>query len=180
VPTHLPNVLTVARILLVPVMVVALLQRTGTGDVVAAFVFWLASVTDFVDGWLARRAELISNFGKLADPIADKLLVLAALVTLVGLDRVALWVAVVVVGRELVVTLTRVFAAQQGEVIAAAWLGKVKTAFQILVILLLILITPSPVWLDVMVYLMVAITLYSGADYFLGLRRALRSPSAAR
>ncbi|MGX6447050.1 CDP-diacylglycerol--glycerol-3-phosphate 3-phosphatidyltransferase [Patulibacter sp. S7RM1-6] len=175
---NVPNALTVVRILLVPVMVVALLQETGTGDVVAAFVFWLASVTDFVDGWLARRAAQITNFGKLADPIADKLLVAAALVTLVGLDRVAVWVAVVVLGRELLVTLTRAVAAQHGEVIAAAWLGKVKTAFQLLVILLLILVTPTPGWLDVLVWAMVAITLVSGADYFLGLRRTMRTSSA--
>jgi CDP-diacylglycerol--glycerol-3-phosphate 3-phosphatidyltransferase len=174
---NLPNVLTVGRILLVPVMVYALTRETTTGDVVAAFLFWLASVTDFVDGWLARRAEQITNFGKLADPIADKLLVTAALVTLVGLDRLAAWVAVVVVGRELLVTITRAVAAQQGEVIAAAWLGKVKTAFQLLVILLLILIDPTPGWLDVLVWAMVAITLYSGLDYFLGLRRTMRRPA---
>lgn len=174
-PANLPNALTVLRILLVPVMVVALAQETGTGDLVAAFVFWLASITDWFDGWLARRSNLITNFGKLADPIADKLLVIAALVMLVGVDRVAAWVAVVVIGRELAVTLTRAIAAQQGEVIAAAWLGKVKTSFQILVILLLILISGSHAWLDLLVYAMVAITLWSGADYFLGLRRTVAS-----
>lgn len=179
VPANLPNVLTVARILLVPIMVFALLQKTTTWDVVAAFVFWLASVTDFVDGWLARRSELVSDFGKLADPIADKLLVLAALVTLVGLDRVAAWVAVVVIGRELAVTVTRMVAAQHGEVIAAAWLGKVKTVVQLLVIFLLILVDPAPLWLDLLVYAMVAITLYSGADYFAGLRRTMRRTSTA-
>ena len=173
VPANLPNALTVLRILLVPVMVVALAQETGTGDLVAAFVFWLASITDWFDGWLARRSNLITNFGKLADPIADKLLVIAALVMLVGVDRVAAWVAVVVIGRELAVTLTRAIAAQQGEVIAAAWLGKVKTSFQILVILLLILIPDSHAWLDLLVYAMVAITLWSGVDYFLGLRRTM-------
>nr|WP_245604301.1 CDP-diacylglycerol--glycerol-3-phosphate 3-phosphatidyltransferase [Patulibacter minatonensis] len=180
-PVNLPNALTVMRILLVPVMVFALAQETGTGDVVAAFVFWLASVTDWFDGWLARRSDLITNFGKLADPIADKLLVIGALVMLVSVDRVAAWVAVVVIGRELAVTLTRAVAAQQGEVIAAAWLGKVKTSFQILVILLLILISPVPAWLDVLVYAMVAITLWSGVDYFLGLRRTMaadRTPAA--
>lgn len=178
-PANLPNVLTVARILLVPLMVFALFQKTTTWDIVAAFVFWLASVTDFVDGWLARRSELVSDFGKLADPIADKLLVLAALVTLVALDRVAAWVAIVVIGRELAVTLSRFVAAQHGEVIAAAWLGKVKTVVQLLVIFLLILIDPTPFWLDVLVYAMVAITLYSGADYFTGLRRTMRHTPTA-
>lgn len=173
VPVNLPNALTVMRILLVPVMVVALAQETGTGDVIAASIFLLASVTDWFDGWLARRSDLITNFGKLADPIADKLLVIGALVMLVSVDRVAAWVAVVVIGRELAVTLTRAVAAQQGEVIAAAWLGKVKTSFQILVILLLILISPVPGWLDLLVYAMVAITIWSGVDYFLGLRRTM-------
>lgn len=174
-PVNLPNALTVLRILLVPVMVVALAQETDTGDVVAALVFWLASVTDWFDGWLARRSNLITNFGKLADPIADKLLVAAALVMLVGVDRVAVWVAVVVIGRELVVTLTRAVAAQHGDIIAAAWLGKVKTSFQIVVILLLILVSGSHAWLDALVYAMVAITLWSGLDYFLGLRRTMAS-----
>jgi CDP-diacylglycerol--glycerol-3-phosphate 3-phosphatidyltransferase len=176
---NLPNALTVGRILLVPVMVFALTRETGTGDVVAAFLFWLAAVTDFVDGWLARRSELITNFGKLADPIADKLLVASALITLVALGRLGAWVAVVIIGRELAVTITRAVAAQQGDVIAAAWLGKVKTAFQLLVILLLILIDPTPTWLDVAVWAMVAITLWSGLDYFLGLRRTMRRPPAA-
>jgi len=184
-PVNVPNVLTVGRILLVPVFVVALLQETDDGDAVAAGVFALASATDFVDGWFARRQGQITTFGKLADPVADKLLVASALIILVGLDRVGAWVAVVVVGRELVVTLTRMVAAQQGEVIAAAWLGKWKTALQILVILLLILVVPSPGWLDALVLAMVALTLWSGADYFLGLRRAMRgsrdgAPGAAR
>jgi CDP-diacylglycerol--glycerol-3-phosphate 3-phosphatidyltransferase len=176
---NLPNALTVGRILLVPVMVFALTRETGTGDVVAAFLFWLAGVTDFVDGWLARRSELITNFGKLADPIADKLLVASALITLVALGRLGAWVAVVIIGRELAVTITRAMAAQQGDVIAAAWLGKVKTAFQLVVILLLILIDPTPTWLDVAVWAMVAITLWSGLDYFLGLRRTTQRPPAA-
>lgn len=175
-PVNVPNVLTVGRILLVPLFVAALLQRTDGWDVVAAAIFVVAGVTDFVDGWLARRSEQISSFGKLADPLADKLLVGGALIVLVHLDRLALWVAVVVIGRELVVQLARTFAAQQGEVIAAAWLGKWKAAIQMLVILLLILIVPSPAWLDVLVYGMVAITLWSGVDYFLGMRRAMAPP----
>ncbi len=177
-PANVPNVLTVGRILLVPVFIIALLERTETGDDVAAAVFVVASATDFVDGWLARRSEQISSFGKLADPLADKLLVGGAMVVLVHLDRLALWVAVVVIGRELAVQLARTFAARQGEVIAAAWLGKWKAAVQMLVILLLILVVPSPGWLDALVYAMVAITLWSGADYFLGMRRAMRSGDA--
>ncbi len=94
-PLNLPNVLTVVRIMLVPVLVVALLGNTPAGDVLAAVVFALASLTDFVDGYLARARDSITTFGKLMDPLADKLLIVAALVSLVSLHRLAAWVAMV-------------------------------------------------------------------------------------
>ncbi|MCK9247682.1 MAG: CDP-diacylglycerol--glycerol-3-phosphate 3-phosphatidyltransferase [Solirubrobacteraceae bacterium] len=178
-PINVPNALTVLRIVLVPVMTVALLQETRTGDYVAAGIFWFASVTDFVDGWLARRANLITDFGKLADPLADKLLVVGSLVPLAIVDRLALWIVVVILGRELLVTVIRQLVARRGEVKGAAWLGKVKTAFQMLVILLVILVVPIPGWLDAMVYAMVALTLVSGADFLLGVRRTLAATKAA-
>src|SRR6478735_9990625 len=123
-PLNLPNVLTVGRILLVPVLVVALLGETPNGDILAAVVFALASFTDFVDGWLARSRNSVSDFGKLMDPLADKLLIVAALVSLVSLDRLAPWVAMVIIARELAVTIAR---AQAPQVIAAAGWGKAKT-----------------------------------------------------
>jgi CDP-diacylglycerol---glycerol-3-phosphate 3-phosphatidyltransferase len=101
---NLPNVLTVLRILLVPVLVAALLQEAGGGDALAAIVFALASFTDALDGWIARRQKSVSTFGKLMDPLADKLLVTAALVSLVSLDRVSAWVAMVIIAREFAVT----------------------------------------------------------------------------
>src|ERR1700728_314371 len=91
-PLNLPNVLTVLRIMLVPVVVVALLGNTPSGDVLAAVVFALASLTDFIDGYLARARDSITTFGKLMDPLADKLLIVAALVALVSLHRLAAWV----------------------------------------------------------------------------------------
>ena len=100
-PLNLPNVLTVLRIMLVPVLVVALLGKTPAGDVLAAVVFALASLTDFVDGYLARARDSVTAFGKLMDPLADKLLVVAALITLVSLHRLAAWVAMVIITREL-------------------------------------------------------------------------------
>src|SRR5580692_10437162 len=131
-PLNLPNVLTVLRIMLVPVVVVALLGNTPAGDVLAAVVFALASLTDFVDGYLARSRGDITTFGKLMDPLADKLLVVAALVSLVSLHRVA--------------------ATQAGVVVAASMFGKVKTCLQIAAILLLIAFHGEPLGVRLLVY----------------------------
>ena len=174
-PVNLPNVLTVLRILLVPVVVVALLDETENGDLLAAIVFAVASVTDWVDGYVARSRGSITTFGKLMDPIADKLLVVAALVSLVSLDRLQAWVAMVIIARELAVTMSRMAATGQGVVIAANRWGKVKTALQVLTIFLLIAVSGSPVWLDVLVYATVAVTVISGIEYFFGLRRSLNA-----
>jgi CDP-diacylglycerol--glycerol-3-phosphate 3-phosphatidyltransferase len=172
-PVNLPNVLTVLRILLVPVVVVALLDETPNGDLLAAIVFALASLTDWVDGYLARSRGSITTFGKLMDPIADKLLVVAALVSLVSLDRLQAWVAMVIIARELAVTMSRLAATGQGVVISANRWGKVKTAMQVLMIFLLITVNGSPLWLDALVYVTVAVTVISGLEYFFGLRRSL-------
>ena len=170
---NLPNALTLIRILLVPVLVVALLDETANGDLLAAIVFAAASLTDFVDGWLARRRQDVTTFGKLMDPIADKLLIIAALLALVSLDRLAAWIAMVIITRELAVTGLRTLAAEQGLVLEASWLGKAKTALQVAAILALIAIDAPPGWADVLLYAAVAITLISGADYFFGFRRRL-------
>jgi CDP-diacylglycerol--glycerol-3-phosphate 3-phosphatidyltransferase len=178
---NLPNVLTLIRILLVPVLVVALLDETANGDLLAAIVFALASATDAMDGYLARTRNAITTFGKLMDPIADKLLIIAALVALVSLDRLAAWVAMVIIARELTVTVTRMQATQHGVVIAANWWGKAKTITQVAAIFFLISVgEPSPAWVDGLVYGMVAITIASGVDYFIGLRRMLREAEARR
>jgi CDP-diacylglycerol--glycerol-3-phosphate 3-phosphatidyltransferase len=170
---NVPNVLTVLRILLVPVVVVALLGETPHGDLVAAIVFAFASATDWVDGWLARSRDSVTTFGKLMDPVADKLLVIAALVVLVSLERLAGWVAMVIIARELAVTMSRMAASGQGVIIAANRWGKIKTATQVATIFLLIAVDDSPAWLDALVYLTVAVTVISGIDYFFGLRRRL-------
>ena len=178
---NLPNFLTVLRILLVPVLVVALLGAGGShSDILAATVFAVASFTDALDGWLARRREAITTFGKLMDPVADKLLIIAALLSLVSLDRLDAWVAMVIIAREFAVTVARLGARGEGVVISANWWGKTKTAVQVLTILLLILVTPAPGWLDALVYAMVAVTIISGVDYFFGMRRLLREADARR
>jgi CDP-diacylglycerol---glycerol-3-phosphate 3-phosphatidyltransferase len=177
---NVPNVLTLLRILLVPVLVVALLDQTSDGDVLAAIVFAIASLTDAIDGYVARSRNAITTFGKLMDPIADKLLIVAALFSLVSLHRLAPWVAMVIVAREFAVTMTRMAAAPTGVVIAANWWGKVKTIVQVATIFLLIAFDSSPLWLDLLTYGMVAITVVSGVDYFFGLRRLLREAEDRR
>ncbi len=179
-PLNLPNVLTMLRILAVPVVVVALLGETPNGDTLAAVVFALAALTDGLDGYFARSRDAVTTFGKLMDPIADKLLVAAALVSLVSLDRLAAWVAMVIIAREFAVTLMRAVAVERGIVIAASWLGKVKTVLQIAAVFALIAANPSPAWVDALVYLAVAATVISGADYFFGLRKRIEAERQAR
>jgi len=176
-PLNLPNLLTVLRIMLVPVLVVALLGNTPAGDVLAAVVFALASLTDFVDGYLARSRDSVTTFGKLMDPLADKLLVVGALLCLVSLHRLEGWVAMVIIARELAVTVLRAGAAQGGAVIAASMFGKVKTCLQIAAILAVIAVHGSPLWVSLLLYATVLVTVLSGLEYF---RPATRGdPSAA-
>ena len=179
-PLNLPNILTLLRILAVPVIVVALLGETPNGDALAAAIFALAALTDGLDGYFARSRDAITTFGRLMDPIADKLLIAAALVSLVSLDRVAAWVAMVIIAREFAVTAMRAIAVERGVVISASWMGKVKTVLQIAAVFSLIAVDPSPAWVDGLVYLAVAATVISGADYFFGLRRRLEEERRTR
>jgi CDP-diacylglycerol---glycerol-3-phosphate 3-phosphatidyltransferase len=178
-PLNAPNVLTVLRILMVPVIVVALLDETAEGDVIAAALFAVAALTDGLDGYIARRQRQETTFGKLMDPLADKLLVTAALVSLVSLDRLAAWVAMVIIAREFAVTGLRSVAAERGIVISASWLGKAKTGLQVAAIFALIWFEDSSTWVDALVYCAVAMTVFSGADYFLGLRRHIEDAEVA-
>jgi CDP-diacylglycerol--glycerol-3-phosphate 3-phosphatidyltransferase len=170
VPVNIPNALTMLRIVTVPVIVVALLDETPNGDVIAAALFSLAALTDGLDGYIARRRSQVTTFGKLMDPLADKLLVVAALIALVSLDRLAAWVAMVIIARELAVTGLRSLAAERGVVVSASWMGKAKTGLQVAAIVALIVWDPTPVAVDLLVYLAVAATVISGADYFIRLR----------
>ncbi len=172
-PLNLPNLLTVLRIMLVPVLVVALLGNTASGDVLAAVVFALASLTDFADGYLARTRGSITTFGKLMDPLADKLLIVAALLSLVSLGRLAAWVAMVIITRELAVTVLRMGATQAGVVMASSMFGKVKTCMQIAAILAVIAVHGNPLWVALLLYCTVLVTVLSGLDFFFGLRRQM-------
>jgi CDP-diacylglycerol--glycerol-3-phosphate 3-phosphatidyltransferase len=179
VPLNVPNILTVVRILLVPVLVVALLDKTGGGDLLAAIVFATASLTDAIDGYLARSRNWVTTFGKLMDPIADKLLIVAALIALVSLGRLQAWVAMVIISREFAVTVLRAAAGVgQGVVISARPLGKVKTAVQVAMVMTLIAVHGRPLGVSLIVYATVFVTVLSGADYFFGFRRRTLSGNA--
>jgi len=167
-PLNVPNALTIFRILLVPVLVVALLDTTPNGSIVAAIVFAVAAITDGLDGYIARAHESVTTFGKVMDPIADKLLIAAALITLVSLERVEPWLAMVIIAREFAVTGLRMAAGQQGLVIPASGLGKLKTFFQIVSILAVI--ATSAWWAHALLYVAAVVTIVSGADYFLNVR----------
>ena len=179
-PLNLPNLLTLLRILLVPVLVVALTEEIENGSTIAAAVFVVASLSDGLDGYIARSRQSITTFGKVMDPVADKLLIAAALLSLVSLDRLDAWVAMVIVAREFAVSGLRIAAGQQGVVISASALGKVKTIVQSAAVLALIAAPDADaVWVQAVVYGMVLATVVSGADYFLNFRRRLEELSRA-
>jgi CDP-diacylglycerol---glycerol-3-phosphate 3-phosphatidyltransferase len=180
-PLNLPNALTLVRILLVPVLVVALTVESPGGSTIAAVVFAVAALTDGLDGYIARSRQSITTFGKVMDPVADKLLIAAALLSLVSLDRVAAWVAMVIIAREFAVSGLRIAAGQQGVVIPASLLGKIKTIVQSAAVLALIAAPdPEVAWVQALVYGMVVATIVSGADYFLNFRRRLEELSRQR
>ncbi len=187
---NLPNTLTLIRIVLVPLLVVVLLTkfegRAVAGihvEFVAAAIFGLASLTDWLDGYLARRRQQITWVGEVLDPIADKLLISATLVSLVQLDLVPAWMAAVIIGREFAVTGLRSLALSRGLVIPASPLGKLKMATQIVAVLLLLLGWERfPLLLGlgrVVLWAAMAATLGSAVDYFWRFSRAVPPGPAA-
>lgn len=143
---NLPNKLTLLRVVLIPVFVVLLLLEGGQNDtlrIAALIVFCIASFTDFLDGQIARRNNLVTNFGKFMDPLADKLLVCSALICMIELRQLPSWYVITVIAREFIISGFRLVAADNGIVIAASWWGKFKTTFQMLTVILLILNIPA-------------------------------------
>ncbi len=136
---NLPNILTLARIAAVPIIVVLLLFESKANCFWAAAVFGLASLTDWLDGYLARKWEIVTVLGKFLDPLADKLIVMAAMIMLIPLDRVPAWAVFVIMAREMLVTGLRSIASSEGIVIAASSLGKYKTIFQMVALSALLL-----------------------------------------
>ncbi len=182
VPRNLPNLLSIFRILLVPLLVVALLTKFEGKEFVALGLFLLAAFTDLLDGWVARRFRLETRLGKLLDPAADKILTGAAFISLVELGVAPAWMVVVIVSRELAVSTLRSFAAADNVVIGASVSGKVKTVVQVITIALLILyerlgefrtLAAVALWASLLV------TLYSGVEYYARYgRRILGLPPA--
>ena len=169
---NLPNKLTLLRIVLVPVFVVVLYLNFPYNNLVALAVFILASLTDLMDGKIARKYHLVTDFGKFMDPIADKLLVTAALLVFVDWHMMPAWVAIVVIAREFIVSALRLVAASNGRVIAAGWSGKVKTASTMVCICVMLLGLPAVV--DVICSAVILVTTaYSGVEYLVKNRDVL-------
>lgn len=167
-----PNKLTLLRIVLVPVFVVVLYLNFPYNNLVALAVFILASLTDLLDGKIARKYHLVTDFGKFMDPIADKLLVTAALLVFVDWHMMPAWVAIVVIAREFIVSALRLVAASNGRVIAAGWSGKVKTASTMVCICVMLLGLPEVV--DVICSAIILVTTaYSGIEYLVKNRDVL-------
>lgn len=173
---NLPNILTVLRIVLVPVVLFALLAESSNGDVIAGVAFAAAAATDWFDGYYARSRNLVTTFGKVMDPIADKLLIVGTLVTLSALDRMSWWATGLILAREFAVTALR-YRQKDAGVISASQYGKVKTVIQSFVLLIVIVAQPSTA-VDVLVWIMVAVTLATGVDYFINTGDRLDEPAA--
>ncbi|WP_408011036.1 CDP-diacylglycerol--glycerol-3-phosphate 3-phosphatidyltransferase [Pseudalkalibacillus sp. A8] len=181
---NLPNKITISRVILIPIFMVFLLVpfewgslKILNGDIpihhfIAALIFIIASCTDWIDGYYARKLNLVTNLGKFLDPLADKLLITAALIGLVELQLAPAWMVILILSREFAVTGLRLIAAGDGDVIAASKLGKLKTSIQIIAISVLLLhnvpftIVSFP-FADIALWAATIITVYSGWDYFM-------------
>jgi CDP-diacylglycerol--glycerol-3-phosphate 3-phosphatidyltransferase len=166
----IPNIITLARIGLVPVF---MLCMGSEWRIAALVIFSVASATDFVDGYLARKMGLVTNFGKVMDPLADKLLILAALIYFVREETVAVWVVVVVLGREFIISTLRIVAASAGTVLGADLSGKVKTVVQIFCVIAILTVWHQQELFagvricDLASWIMAAVTAWSGLDYLI-------------
>lgn len=164
------NKLTMLRVIMIPVFMAALYLDFPFHKIVALAVFILASVTDFVDGYIARNFNQVTDFGKFMDPLADKLLVISAMLWFVEAGQMAAWVVLVVLAREFAVSGLRMVAAPKGVVIAAAWSGKIKTASTMVCIC--VMLVPIPGWLNALcVAVILVTTLWSGVEYFIKNRK---------
>ena len=167
---NLPNKLTILRVILIPFFVVFMLfDITGAADKwIALVIFCVASLTDMLDGKIARKYNLVTNFGKFMDPLADKLLVCSALIALVDLGKLAGWIVIVIIAREFIISGFRLVASDNGVVIAASYWGKFKTTFQMIMIILLVLDLPFK-YMNIInmavVYIALALTVISLIDY---------------
>ena len=166
-----PNKLTMLRVILIPFFVVFLLGNFGTWSKwVALAIFIVASLTDMLDGKIARARNLVTNFGKFMDPLADKLLVCSAMICMIPSGQLAAWFVIIIIAREFLISGFRLVATGKGVVIAASWLGKIKTTTQAVALVLVMLSTPIRAWLGfkldvIVVWISVFFTVISAVDY---------------
>ena len=175
---NLPNKLTILRVIMIPFFLVALLvDGIPAGKWVALAIFIIASFTDMLDGKIARKYNLITNFGKFMDPLADKLLVSAALIALIPLGKIPAWIVIVIISREFIISGFRLIASDNGIVIAASYWGKIKTVTQMVMIVLLIADFSNSI-IDVLetvfIYLALALTVISLVDYLIKNKNVLK------
>ncbi len=176
---NLANKITLIRVLLVPIFMFFLYSNINNSSYIAGAIFIIASLTDTLDGYIARSRNLVTNFGKFVDPLADKILVSAALVSLVDLGKIPGWVVVVIIAREFTITGFRILAASEGVTIAASSLGKIKTITQLVAIVAL-LFNNYPFYMInfpfdiIMLYVSLFFTVLSGIDYLYKNRHTLK------
>lgn len=169
---NLPNKLTILRVLIIPFFVYALLISNGNIkiQIIACTLFIIASLTDLLDGYIARKYHLVTNFGKFMDPLADKLLVCSALICYVELTKIPAYIVIIIISREFIISGFRLIAAEQGTVIAAGYLGKFKTTFQMLMIIVLMIDLPYRPWNllgQILMWIAVILTIVSLIDYII-------------
>ena len=168
---NLPNKITVFRILMIPFFVACMLiKEIPYHEIIAGVIFIIAALSDLVDGKIARRFNLVTNFGKFMDPLADKLLVQSALLCFVANGLLPAWIAIVIMSREFIISGFRLVAADKGIVIAAGYLGKLKTVFQMVMSVMLIFHFSHPVWLateQIFIWGSLMLTIVSLVDYFI-------------
>ena len=168
---NLPNKITLFRVVLVPVFVILMLLEEGmipNRDLIACIIFCVACISDFFDGYFARKMNIVTNFGKFMDPLADKLLVCSALILFIELDRIPAWVVIIIIAREFIISGVRLIAAGEGKVIAANMLGKIKTNAQMFMAIFMILNIDNSVFkiiTDVLMWASVVLTIVSLIEY---------------
>ena len=166
---NLPNKLTTLRVIMIPFFVFFLLWQNGenrTFRIIALALFIIASLTDLLDGKIARKYNLVTNFGKFMDPLADKLLVCSALICLIELNALPAWMVIVIISREFIISGFRLIASDNGVVIAASYWGKFKTTFQMISVVLLILDIPALAFVTtICVWIALLLTIVSLVDY---------------
>ncbi|MBO6196794.1 MAG: CDP-diacylglycerol--glycerol-3-phosphate 3-phosphatidyltransferase [Butyrivibrio sp.] len=178
---NLPNKLTVARVILIPFFVFFLLNDSMNPYFkwVALAIFIVASLTDLLDGKIARKYNLVTDFGKFMDPLADKLLVCSAMIGLIELGRIEAWIVIVIIAREFIISGFRLIAADNGRVIAASYWGKFKTTFQMFMVILMIAnigMTPFPLITQIIKWIALVLTIVSLVDYLIKNKDVMSGP----